>query len=35
MSIFLLITIVALLTVFSLDVSQKRRKFLKQERSPE
>lgn len=35
MSIFLLITIVALLAVFSVDVRQKRRAYLKQERGQE
>ena len=33
MSLFLLITIVALLAVFSVDVRQKRSEYLKQERS--
>jgi hypothetical protein len=33
MSLFLLITIVALLAVFSVDVRQKRREYLKQEKS--
>ncbi len=34
MSLFLLITIVALLAVFSVDIRQKRRARLKQEQSP-
>ncbi len=33
MSIFLLITLIALLAVFSVDVKQKRREFLKQHQS--
>jgi hypothetical protein len=33
MSIFLSITLVAMLTVFSVDVRQKRREFLKQQQS--
>lgn len=33
MSLFLFFTIVALLAVFSVDVRQKRREFLKQEQS--
>jgi hypothetical protein len=33
MSLFLLITIVALLAVFSVDVKQKRREYLKQEKT--
>ncbi len=33
MSIFLSITLVALLTVFSVDVMQKRREFVKQQHS--
>jgi hypothetical protein len=35
MSIFLSITLVAMLTVFSVDVMQKRREFLKQHQSTE
>ena len=35
MSIFLSVTVVAMLTVFSVDVLQKRREFLKQHRSAE
>jgi hypothetical protein len=35
MNIFLILTIVALLTVFSVDVKQKRREFLKQHQSIE
>ena len=33
MSIFLSITLLAMLTVFSVDVMQKRREFLKQQQS--
>ena len=33
MSIFLSITIFALLTVFSVDIAQKRREFMKQKQS--
>jgi len=33
MSVFLSITFVAMLTVFSVDVRQKRREYLKQQRS--
>jgi len=33
MSIFLSVTLIALLTVFSVDVKQKRREFLKQHQS--
>lgn len=35
MSIFLTVTVVAMLAVFSVDVSQKRREFLKQHQSAE
>jgi len=35
MSIFLSITLVALLAVFSVDVRQKRREFLKQQQNTE
>ena len=35
MNIFLLLTFIALLTVFSVDVQQKRREFLKQHQSTE
>jgi hypothetical protein len=35
MNIFLILTLVALLTVFSVDVRQKRREFLKQHQSIE
>ncbi len=35
MNIFLVITFVAMLAVFSLDVKQKRREYLKQDRSTE
>jgi hypothetical protein len=35
MNIFLILTLVALLTVFSVDVKQKRREFLKQRQSIE
>ena len=35
MSIFLSITLVAMLAVFSVDVMQKRREFLKQQQSAE
>lgn len=34
MGLFLLITVIALLTVFSVDVRQKRRAFLKEEENP-
>jgi hypothetical protein len=35
MSIFLTVTVVAMLAVFSVDVSQKRREFLKQHQNAE